>query len=389
MEKNARAIIARIIEKGGTTIPDIAELLEISIGTATKEIAGLQKAGLVVDSGKVDTGSGRKPRRFTLNPEGRYYAGVDLNDKYISFGLMDMAGNMIRTRTNVVYKLENTPAALHALCEIMRSRRALIPQYYDDIRCVCINIPGRVNMRTGYSHTNFNFTNRPLAAILSEALKLPFILSNDTHAMAYAEYLKGGVDQEKNIIFVNANWGLGIGLILDGRLYFGKSGYAGEFGHVHAYDNQIICRCGKKGCLETEVSGQALRRKLTERIRHGESSILSERILQSDRPLSQQEIQDAVQREDTLTIEVIGEIGERLGVQVAGLMNIFNPELVILGGELATTGGYLLQPLKTAIQRHTLNQVARDTDIRLTRLGEDAGVIGACLMARSHDLGLL
>ena len=207
--------------------------------------------------------------------------------------------------------------------------------------------------------------------------------------MTYAEYIKGCCDGEKNLVMVNVNWGLGIGLILDGKPYFGKSGYSGEFGHIHAFDNQIICRCGKKGCLETEVSGQALRRKLTERIRRGESSILSERVLKSDIPLSLEEITDAIRREDMLCIEVIEGIGTLLGIQVAGLINIFNPEMVAIGGELAMTGDYLLQPLKTAVNKHALTMVTQDTVIRCTELGEDSGVIGACLMARSLDFNLL
>lgn len=389
MDKTSQKIIARLIGTEGATIPELAASLGISIGTATKEIIGLQHAGLVRDNGKADTGSGRKPRFYTLEPDAGYYAGIDLNDKYVSFGLMDMAGTMIRQRTHVSYKLENTPASLRTLCEIVRDHQGRIPQYNDRIRRVCVNMPGRINRLTGYSHTNFNFTDRPLTQIFTEHFGVPTVICNDTLAMTYAEYIKGCCDGEKNLVMVNVNWGLGIGLILDGKPYFGKSGYSGEFGHIHAFDNQIICRCGKKGCLETEVSGQALRRKLTERIRRGESSILSERVLKSDIPLSLEEITDAIRREDMLCIEVIEGIGTLLGIQVAGLINIFNPEMVAIGGELAMTGDYLLQPLKTAVNKHALTMVTQDTVIRCTELGEDSGVIGACLMARSLDFNLL
>ena len=389
MERTARDIVARLVEKGGVTIPETAEALGISIGTATKEIGRLQEEGLVTGSGKADTGSGRKPTLYTFVPDAGYYAGIDLNDKYVSLGLMDMAGNMVRQRNNVVYKLENTPSALKNLCDIVRDYKGRIPRYIDKLRRVCVNLPGRVNRSTGYSHTNFNFTERPLAQIFTEQFGVPVSISNDTRAMTYAEYLKGCGCKMKDIIMVNVNWGLGIGMIIDGRPYFGKSGYSGEFGHIHSFDNEVICRCGKKGCLETEISGQALRRKLTERIRRGESSILSERVLGSDIPLSLEEIEEAVRREDTLCIEVIEEIGALLGVQVAALINIFNPELVVIGGELAMTGDYLMQPLKTAVNKHALTLVTHDTLIRATELGEDAGVFGACLMARSIDFGII
>ena len=389
MDSSAQQILQRMIEKGPVTIPGVAEMLGVSIGTATKILASLQDGGLIRQDGKIDTESGRKPRSFDLNAEAGYYAGIDLNDKYVSFGLCDMTGRVVRSRINVEYKLENTPAALRTLCDIVDNFKGRIPGYLDRLRRVCVNIPGRVNHATGFSYTNFNFTERPLAQIFSEAFGYPVVISNDTRAMTYAEYLKDCSQGEKNVVFVNVNWGLGIGLILDGRLYCDKSGFAGEFGHVHAYDNQIICRCGKRGCLETEVSGQALRRKLTERIRGGASSILSERVLRSETLLSLEEISDAIRREDTLCLEVIEEIGSLLGVQVAGLINIFNPELVVIGGELASTGDFLLQPLKTAVNMHALSRATRDTVIRTSRLGEESGILGACLMARSVDFGLI
>ena len=389
MEKNARRILARLIEKGGSTLPELADTLDISIGTVTKEIASLQQEGLVRDTGKIDTNSGRKPRLYDLNPEAGYFAGIDLNDKYVSLAIIDMAGNTVRQRTNVAYKLENTTAALHRLAEIVHEHKLRIPQYLGKIKRMCVNIPGRINIRSGYSHTNFNFTDRPLTDILTGAFGIPASICNDTMAMAYAEFMKCCRPDEQNVIFINANWGLGAGLILNGRPYFGKSGYSGEFGHIHIFENDIICRCGKKGCLETEVSGMALRRKLTERIRHGESSIISDRVLQSDSPLSLEEITDAVHREDALCIDAIDEIGTLLGVQVASMINIFNPDVVIIGGELAMTGDYLLQPLKTSVSKHVLNRVREDTVIRTSQLGEDAGVLGGCLMARSIDFGLL
>lgn len=389
MERNARRILARLIEKGGATLPELADTLDISIGTVTKEIASLQQEGLVRDTGKIDTNSGRKPRLYDLNPEAGYFAGIDLNDKYVSLAIIDMAGNTARQRTNVAYKLENTTAALHRLAEIVHEHKRRIPQYLGKIKRMCVNIPGRINIRSGYSHTNFNFTDRPLTDILTGAFGIPASICNDTMAMAYAEFMKCCRPDEQNVIFINANWGLGAGLILNGRPYFGKSGYSGEFGHIHIFENDIICRCGKKGCLETEVSGMALRRKLTERIRHGESSIISDRVLQSDSPLSLEEITDAVHREDALCIDAIDEIGTLLGVQVASMINIFNPDVVIIGGELAMTGDYLLQPLKTSVSKHVLNRVREDTVIRTSQLGEDAGVLGGCLMARSIDFGLI
>lgn len=223
-----------------------------------------------------------------------------------------------------------------------------------------------------------------MADVLSEKLGHKVTIDNDTRAMTYGEYMQGCVKGEKDIIFVNVSWGVGIGIIIDGKVYTGKSGFSGEFGHVNAYDNEIICHCGKKGCLETEASGSALHRILLERIKSGESSILSTRISGEEDPITLDEIITAVNKEDLLCIEIVEEIGQKLGKQIAGLINIFNPELVIIGGTLSLTGDYITQPIKTAVRKYSLNLVNKDSAIITSKLKDKAGIVGACMLARSR-----
>ena len=220
--------------------------------------------------------------------------------------------------------------------------------------------------------------------VLSASWVIKVTIDNDTRAMTYGEYMCKGVKGEKDIIFVNVSWGVGIGIIIDGKVSTGKSGFSGEFGHVNAYDNEIICHCGKKGCLETEASGSALHRILLERIKSGESSILSTRISGEEDPITLDEIITAVNKEDLLCIEIVEEIGQKLGKQIAGLINIFNPELVIIGGTLSLTGDYITQPIKTAVRKYSLNLVNKDSAIITSKLKDKAGIVGACMLARSR-----
>lgn len=191
-------------------------------------------------------------------------------------------------------------------------------------------------------------------------------------------------NRRKNIIFINISWGLGIGIIIDGKIYTGKSGFSGEFGHVNAFDNEIICHCGKKGCLETEASGNALHRIFLERVSRGETSILSNRLKDKGNPLTLDDLIVAVNKEDPLCIEIVEEIGQKLGKQIAGLINIFNPELVIIGGTLSLTGDYIAQPIKTAVRKYSLNLVNKDSIILTSKLKDKAGIVGACMLARSR-----
>ncbi len=385
--KNAlvkKRIITHYIYNGSSTITDLSKELDLSIPTVTKFISEMCEDGYINDYGKLETSGGRHPSLYGLNPESGYFIGVDIKKFAVNIGVINFKGDMMELKMNIPYKLENTPEAMEELCKLINSFIKKAKVNTEKILNININISGRVNPESGYSFSQFNFSERPLAEVLTEKIGYQVCIDNDTRAMTYGEYLQGCVKGEKNIIFVNLSWGLGIGIIIDGKIYTGKSGFSGEFGHINVFDNEILCHCGKKGCLETEASGSALYRTLLERIKNGECSILSGRIDNRELPLTLDEIIAAVNKEDLLCIEIVEEIGQKLGKQIAGLINIFNPELVIIGGTLSLTDDYIAQPIKTAIKKYSLNLVNQDSTITLSKLKDKAGIIGACMLARSR-----
>ena len=157
---------------------------------------------------------------------------------------------------------------------------------------------------------------------------------------------------------------------------------AGEFGHIPAFDNEVLCYCGKKGCMETEVSGSALYRKLIQKVKEGETSILSQRIMNNEE-LTLHDIINATNREDTLCIDLVEGVGRELGRHISTLINIFNPELVVIGGTLAQTEDYLIQPIEASVRKYSLSLVNKDSKIKRSALLENAGIVGACMLARS------
>lgn len=382
-----KKIITHYIHNGNSTITDLSKELDLSIPTVTKFIGEMCDDGYIKEQGKLETSGGRHPSLYGLNPDSGYFIGVDMSYNGINIGLINFKGDMVELKENIPFKFENTPEFLDLLC---REIRTFINETQIDrskILNINVNISGRVNPESGYSYSLFNFEERPLAEVLSEKIGHPTIIDNDTRAMTYGEFIQGCVKGEKDIIYVNISWGLGIGIIINGQIYTGKSGFSGEFGHLSTYENEIICHCGKKGCLETEASGRALHRILLERIKKGESSILSKQV-KNGKDVTLDDIIDAVNKEDVLCIEIIEEIGKKLGKQIAGLINLFNPELVIIGGALSLTGDYITQPIKTAIRKYSLNLVNKDSAILVTKLKNKAGVVGACMMARSHMFGI-
>ena len=245
-----------------------------------------------------------------------------------------------------------------------------------------------MNHQTGYSIIYDLGKEKSIPLLMEAELGAPVYLENDSRAMTYGEYISGASGKIKDMLFLNVSWGLGMGIIMDGNLVYGKSGFSGELGHLPVLNNNQICQCGKTGCLETGASGRALHRMIMEKLGSGRSSVLSEKFEKNEK-ISLCDIMDAIHQEDMLAIETLEEIGTTLGRAIAGMVNLFNPEVVVVGGFLANAQEYLLLPIKSALQKFSLSIINRDTEIRFSKLGKKAGPLGACILSRTKLLGLI
>ena len=381
-----RRLLEQFIAKGASTIPELSKGIGVSLPTTTNALNELMGQGLVREIGKKADSAGRIPMVYDLKPTAGYFVGVNSEMNCLALAASDFCGNLITEKLKVPYVYENTPENLAELGKIINVFIDNLPIKREEILEVCVNVAERVRPLEGRAYNMFNFLEEPLAEKLTELLELPTCIENDSRSMTYGEFIKGCCKGKKDVIFVNVCWGLGIGIIIDGKLYYGKSGYSGEFGHMTAYNNNIICHCGKIGCVETEVSGRALKRKLTENILAGKPSILSDKVLNKKEELTLEDIIDAIAKEDVLSLATLQHIADELGKQLAGIINIFNPEMLVIGGEMSVTGDYLTLPVNMGIKKYSLNIMNEDSQIVTSELKDQAGVIGACLIARQKLL---
>jgi predicted NBD/HSP70 family sugar kinase len=322
---------------------------------------------------------------YGLVADACFFLGVDVKKYYVNIGLMDFKKHLITQKYRIPFRLENTPESLAELIKLIQGFIKESPVKKDKILSMGINLSGRINHTIGYSYSFFHFQEEPLSAYIENKIGITTYLENDSRAMAFGEFMCGELNNEKNVLFVNIDYGIGLGILIDGKVYYGKSGFSGEFGHMPFFENEIICHCGKKGCLETEASGTSLIRRFREQIEKGSSSGIMKKIKNAGE-LTLTDLIHAAATEDMLCIELLAEIGEKLGKGLAVLINVFNPELIILGGTLSETGDYLRLPTKSAINKYSLSLVNTDTQLKLSKLGEKAGILGACLLARNKVL---
>lgn len=389
--KNAilkQKILGLCINDGDYSIAYLSKELNTSIPTITKLVGELIEEGFIEDLGKLVTSGGRKPSIYGLRAAAGYFIGTDVRRHHISIAVTDFKGSIVDYQEDIPFVLESTEESFGKLCDLLKSHTEALGIKQENVLAYGLNLTGRVNHASGYSFSYFIGEGRPLSSTLEDKLGSPVFIENDSRAMAYGEYICGAGKNESNMVFINLSWGLGMGLILDGKLSYGKSGFSGEIGHIPVANNNIICQCGKVGCLETAASGSAINRIFLERLKEGQSSILRGKF-ENNEEITLDDIIDAVGVEDMLAIEVVEEIARVLGKAIAGLINVFNPESVIIGGRLAVAKEYLMLPIITTVNKHSLTIVNKDTNIKFSTLGSRGGPIGACMLSRSKLLGLI
>lgn len=386
LEKSiTREILSFVMDKGEFIIPDIVERTGYSATTVSKYLDELIRKGKIEARSSMATGSrGRKPIVYGAIDGRRNFLGVDIRYDAISMMLMSFSGKIEGKIKDYAYQYENSANKIEEICLQVEEFLKSEGKAPSDILGCCVVMGGRINSSKGTSASRFWFEelgDTPLADYLSERLGFPVMLENDSKAMAVAEHanLTKKVD---DMLFINFGWGMGLGIIINGEIYHGHSGYSGEFGHIHAYDNNIICQCGKKGCLETEISGSAIQRKLTERLKNGERSILAAKYRKGEQ-ITLQDILNACEKEDEMCIDEITRTGVELGYKISDLINIFNPETIVIGGLLSKVASYyLILPVESSIRKYSLKLISKGVSILPSTLGIESGSLGGCLLAR-------
>ncbi|MBR2452115.1 MAG: ROK family protein [Rikenellaceae bacterium] len=382
-----RNIVAYMAVNGCSTLAELTQKLHVSVPTMTKLVHELVEEELVVENGKIETTGGRRPNVFGLTNSAIYFAGVNIGRDSIQFVLTDVQNNTIVELDNHEFVLNDSDKCLRQICEMIDNFLNTCGIERSKILGIGVCIAGRVNPDTGRSYMYFTSSDKSLRETIEEYTSVRTLVENDTRARCYAEYCNDNQQGGHNLLYLHLGRGVAIGIVTNGKLYYGKSGFAGEFGHTPFFDNEIICACGKKGCLETEVSGMAIEQKIVHRIEQGVNTILREKY-DAGQMIHIDDVVNAAKKDDTLSIELIEEAGEKVGKSIAFLINIFNPETVIIGGNLSKAGEFLMLPLKSATNKFSLNLVYKDTKFRFSQMSENAGALGAAMLIRNRIIGV-
>ncbi|WP_097003182.1 ROK family protein [Lacrimispora amygdalina] len=314
----------------------------------------------------------------------KYYIGIDLGGTNIAAGLVGEDGTLF-TRLSVPTRSGRSAGEIvEDMADLAKKAAQEGNVSWEEIEAVGMGVPGTANKETGIVEyaNNLGFYDEPLVSMMEKALpgkKIRF--DNDANAAAWGEYTAGSGKGVSSMLAVTLGTGVGGGIILDGKLYEGVNYAAGEFGHFTIDRNGIVCNCGRKGCFEAYASATALISQTKEAMLDNPQSILWELCEGEIENVEGKTLFDGVRREDAAALFVFDRYVEYLAAGLLDLINIFQPELICIGGGISKAGDLLLDPLKRIIDQEDYARTSkRRTRITAAVLDNDAGLIGAALL---------
>ncbi len=371
-------LIKSLYQKGASTANEICGSMGISLPTVNALLTDLIRSGEVIKQGRAASQGGRKPDLYRLAPDAFYVLAVDLSKYAVSLALYNCQQEIAKEQVTHKIVLNNESETFEQLCQHIENylQASAIPS--DKIIAIGISMPGLIDSRAGINHTYLNFGKKSLLEHLENRFLQPIFLENDARAMTLAEYKFGAAHDAQHVLGIFVGWGIGLGIIVDGKIYQGTAGFAGEFAHSPLFESQEInCTCGKKGCLEAVASGPAIVRMAEEAILLDKDSILARMAKSFKGPLDPNLIVRAAQEGDQRAITILSEVGLNLGRGISMLIQLLNPELIILGGVVAEANQYILTPIQQALNIYSMAKSREKTKIALYQLGTEVGLLGA------------
>jgi glucokinase-like ROK family protein len=358
---------------------EISSRIEKSLPLTVRMLGELVNEGLVQEKGYAPSSGGRRPQMYAIQPGKMYVVSVAMDQLVTRLGIIDMQNCDIIHTEKISLPLLKNPDALALLANRLNLFIDNTTISRNKILGIGIGMPGFVDVSEGinYSFLEIN-TETNIVEFLENQVGIPVHIDNDSSLIALAEFRLGAARGRSNVMVININWGIGLGLILNGELFRGCTGFAGEFSHIPIFLNNKLCSCGKSGCLETETSMLVVVEKAAEALKSGRVSTIRE--LPEDFEEACNTIINAAIGGDTFAIELLSKAAYNIGRGIAILIHLLNPELIVLSGRGATAGKLWLAPVQQAINRDCIPRLAAQCELTVSTFNNRAELIGAAAL---------
>jgi N-acetylglucosamine repressor len=382
-EHNRKLVLKNIFEHDSISRAEIARITSLTRTTVSDIVSDLITEGLVKEVGIGSSLGGKSPILLSLVEDSRWLIGLDLAHNQFSGAVVNLRGK-IREIVTLPVNGHNGDEALALVYQIVDS---LVEKAQQPLLGIGVGTPGLVNSSDGVviNAVNLDWNNLPLAGLLEGRYHLPVCILNDSQAAAIGEYSYGKNHRaEEHLIVINVRHGIGSGIVINGKLFQGDGGSAGEIGHVVVVpEGGEHCRCGNSGCLETVASAQALVKRTRALVGQYPNTVLSK----NPQEITLDAIEQAFNRGDPLACQVVLETAQYLGSAISSLVGILNINKIVLAGDMTRFGESWLAMIREAMMKLSLAGPAQSTSIEIGQLGCNSIILGAsAVLSNNYSL---
>jgi glucokinase-like ROK family protein len=370
------------VNQDGISRADVARLTDLSRATVSAIVEDLLSAGLVREARIGVSRGGRRPTILELNPDAGRVVGIDIGATHLNVAVADMRGTVL-SATEMEFDIAAGPAhCLEQVDEVVEEMLAGAGCEWKSIKSVVVGVPGPVVEKLGTVAAPPimpGWDGFPIQKHLKERWGRPIYIVNDSDLGVFGEWMFGAGRGENILVYVKIGTGIGSGILMDGQIYRGVLGTAGEIGHVTISEDGPPCTCGNYGCLEAMAGGRAIAQRAQLSIKAGQRTLLTG--IHNKRELTARDVAEAARNGDAVSQQLLSDAGRHIGSAVASLINLLNPSLVIFGGKVIQAGDFILNPIRAAVYDHTMRPSLQATRLEVAALQSRSTVMGALAYA--------
>jgi glucokinase-like ROK family protein len=367
----------------GISRAEIAQALNISRATASSIVDRLIASGLVLERGAGVSRGGRRPIVLEVNPSAGQVIGVDIGASHVVVVITDLRGKILSESEEPFDITRGPEACLNRVADLVESLVRKSGCTWAEVRAVGMGVPGPVIIAEGIVSSPPimpGWDGFPIRTRLEDRWHKPVMIDNDADLGVLGEWTFGAGRGESNLAYIKIGTGIGCGILLNGEVYHGVLGTAGEIGHFTISQDGPPCKCGNYGCLEAMAGGQAIAQRAQLAVKAGQRTSLAA----LDGEITAQAVAQAAQTGDLVSQQLLRDAGRHIGSALASLVNLLNPGLVLIGGGVAQAGAPLLDPIRESARQRCLRAAAQAARIEVAALKRYSVVMGAVALALSH-----
>jgi glucokinase-like ROK family protein len=376
---NTRTVMDRVRLDAPLSRAEVSVRTGLNRSTVSSIVADLIERGFVQETTLQDPKIGRPGMLLQFNPNGGCAVGIEIGVEFISIILTNFVADVL-WRQRISMAEDATPFEIIEQAENMIDGAISFGKNQGlSLLGIGVGVPGLVDQSQGklVFAPNLKLSNMPLRLMWTQRFNSPIFIENEANSAALGEYFFGAAHGKEDFIYMSTGVGLGGGIMVGGQLFKGSNGYAGEIGHTTIYAGGEICGCGSSGCWETYVGPRAIVRRIRQTISDGATSIIPEMVEGNMKKVTIDVVVDAAKRNDSVALTALQQVGIDLGVGISNLINIFNPELVIMGGALSLASPWLINVIHDSLQNRVLPHLLEKVSVIPSSLGLDSCVMGA------------